>query len=475
MSERTYITTTLPYVNADPHIGFALEVVQADAYARFSRLMGHEVLFNTGTDEHGQKIWKKAQEEGKDPQVYVNKAVKRFVVLKEKLNLSYTNFIRTSDQAHIVAAQEFWKRCDGNGDIYRKKYQVRYCVGCELEKTDSELEEGRCPLHSHLELELIDEENYFFRFSKYQDALLALYDDEHFVLPESRKNEVRSFVSQGLQDFSISRVKEKMPWGIAVPGDPGQVMYVWFDALVNYVSTIGWPERKNEFEQWWPVIQYAGKDNTRQQAAMWQAMLLSAGLPPSKQIVIHGFITSGGAKMSKSLGNVIDPIAIVDEYGTDALRYYLLREVSPFEDSDFTMEKFIESYNGNLANGLGNLASRIMKMAEMYGVQSTKSQGSSVDYQVPREYQSAMEAYRYNDAMQVIWELIGEADARIAETEPFKLMKTDTEAAKKIIAELVQSLAEIAYLLSPFMPTTAEILQNAIKEDRSLSPLFVRR
>lgn len=471
MNERIYITTTLPYVNADPHIGFALEIIQADAYARYERLMGRDVCFNTGTDEHGQKIWKKAQEEGRDPQEYVDEAVTHFAVLKEKLNLSYTNFIRTSDSVHVRAAQEFWKRCDAKGDIYKKKYQVRYCVGCELEKTDSELVEGKCPIHPNLELERIDEENYFFKFSNYQDALLALYANAQFVLPDTRMNEVKSFVSHGLQDFSISRVKEKMPWGIEVPGDPAQVMYVWFDALVNYVSTIGWPERMEEFEKWWPVIQFAGKDNTRQQAAMWQAMLLSAEIPPSKQIVIHGFMTSGGAKMSKSLGNVINPIAIVDEYGTDTLRYYLLREVSPFEDSDFTMEKFIESYNGNLSNGLGNLASRIMKMAETHlsGPVTVPAR------EIPQEYREAMETYHYNDAMNVIWKLIGETDTYIAKTEPFKLVKTDSEAGKKIITELVCSLSTIAYLLTPFMPVTAETIHNAIKENHALTPLFVRK
>ena len=479
MKERIYITTTLPYVNADPHIGFALEAVQADACARWHRGSGREVFFNTGTDEHGQKIWKKAQELGKDPQEYSNEAVIHFEALKGKLNLSYDNFIRTTGHAHVAAAQEFWRRCDKSGDIYKKKYQLKYCVGCELEKSASELVGGRCPIHPHMELELIDEENYFFKFSKYQDQLLELYKNDDFVLPESRRNEVRNFASQGLNDFSISRLAEKMPWGIAVPGEEAilpagrQVMYVWFDALVNYVSAIGWPERMEEFEKWWPVIQFAGKDNTRQQAAMWQAMLLSAGLSPSRQIVIHGFITSGGAKMSKSAGNVIDPIAIVDEYGTDALRYYLLSAVSPFEDSDFTMEKFKESYNGNLANGLGNLVSRIMKMSEVYQV---SSQLTEVRLQsIPPEYQCAMESYRYNDAMDVIWENIRDADLRITETEPFKLVKTDVEAGKKIITELVHALAEIAYLLTPFMPSTAEAIQNAIKENRLPPPLFVRK
>lgn len=477
MSSRTYLTTTLPYVNADPHIGFALEAVQADATARYERLVGNEVFFNIGTDEHGQKIWNKAHEAGREPQDYVDEQVKRFSALKEGLNLSYDNFIRTTDAHHVAAAQEFWRRCAAAGDIYKKEYKIKYCVGCELEKTDSELENGKCALHPNLELELREEENYFFRFSKYTDFLLGLYAQENFVLPQSRRNEARSFVESGLQDFSISRLADKMPWGIEVPDDPSQVMYVWFDALVNYVSAIGWPEDSEKFTKWWPVVQFAGKDNTRQQAAMWQAMLKSAGLPPSKQIVIHGFITSEGQKMSKSAGNVVDPLAIVQDYGTDALRYYLLREVGPFEDSDFTLTKFKESYNGNLANGLGNLASRVMKMAEMNldAKSHPPTGGPNPKSQMPEEYTKAFAEYRYNDACDVVWKRIGEADARIAETEPFKLVKTDPEAGKKIITELVEALSDIAYLLTPLLPATATAILSAISANHLSTPLFMRK
>ena len=319
MAKRLYLTTTLPYVNADPHIGFALEIVHADAYARYRRLSGDEVFFNTGTDEHGVKIYRQALAAKKDPQAFTDEYAAKFDRLKEGLNLSYDNFIRTTDPKHKAAAQEFWKRCEAAGDIYKKAYKIKYCVGCELEKTDSELVDGRCPIHPNLELEIIDEENYFFRFSKYAPFLLKLYEERSdFVLPDFRFNEIQKFVERGLEDFSISRLKEKMPWGVPVPGDDSQVMYVWFDALVNYISAIGWPSDEETFNSWWPVTQFAGKDQIRQQAAMWQAMLKSAGLSPSKQIIIHGFITSGGAKMSKSLGNVINPFSIVDEYGTDA-------------------------------------------------------------------------------------------------------------------------------------------------------------
>jgi len=332
MKRGVYITTTLPYVNSDPHIGFALEIVHADIFARYNRLIGNEVFFNTGTDEHGQKVYNKAIEEGKDPQKYVDEYATKFGNLKKALNLSYNSFIRTTDKSHTKAAQEFWSRCKKNGDIYKKLYKVKYCVGCELEKTDSELKNGKCLLHPNIELEIREEENYFFKFSNYQDKLLKLYgDNPEFVIPSFRFNEIKAFVERGLKDFSISRLKNKMPWGIPVPGDDKHVMYVWFDALVNYISAIGWPDKK--YKKWWPVIQFAGKDNLRQQSAMWQAMLMSAGEKPSKQIIIHGFITSDGKKMSKSIGNVVNPFKLVDEYkefgeyGTDAVRYYLARHV----------------------------------------------------------------------------------------------------------------------------------------------------
>lgn len=473
MKERVYITTTLPYVNADPHIGFALEAAQADAAARYQRLLGKEVFFNIGTDEHGQKIWNKAREAGKEPQAYVDGQVKKFEALKNGLNLSYDNFIRTTDARHVAAAQEFWRRCAAAGDIYKKEYEIKYCVGCELEKTDSELKGGKCPMHPALELETRQEENYFFRFSKYADFLLGLYEQENFIVPQSRNNEVKKFAEGGLRDFSVSRLTEKMPWGVPVPGDPAQTMYVWFDALVNYISAIGWPDKKDEFEKWWPVTQFAGKDNIRQQAAMWQAMLKSAGLPPSRQIIIHGFITSNGQKISKSAGNVIDPFAMVREYGTDALRYYLLREADPFEDSDFTLAKFKESYNANLANGLGNLVSRVMKMAETNI--SSKSKIQSSNDQIPEEYKRALESYRYDEAMDMVWKRVHAADARITETEPFKLVKTNPEEGRKIISELAYTLVEIAQLLTPLLPATADAIRSAIATNTTPAPLFARK
>jgi methionyl-tRNA synthetase len=471
MKTHISLTTTLPYVNADPHIGFALEIVQADVFARYHRLMGNDVFFNTGTDEHGVKIYRKAQESGEDPQAYVDRYAARFDALKEKLNLSYDAFIRTTDEKHVNAAQEFWKRCEKNGDIYKKNYAVKYCVGCELEKMESELDEhGQCPLHPGKELEIIEEENYFFRWSKYRDALLQLYRDRpDFVVPEHRLNEIRAFVERGLQDFSISRVKEKMPWGIPVPGDETQVMYVWFDALVNYISTLNWPDEA--YMTWWPSVQFAGKDNLRQQAAMWQAMLMSVGIVSSRQIMIHGFITSNGQKMSKSIGNVVDPLGIAEGYGTDALRYFLTRHVNPFEDSDFTHERFHECYTAHLVNGLGNLVSRVMKMAETHlGAPITRPAPAPF----PKEYTEAVERYAFNEAMDCIWARIGKADERMATEEPYRVIKTDKEAAKKVIAELAAEVYEIGRLLQPFIPKTSDAIKKTVLANKKPEALFPR-
>jgi methionyl-tRNA synthetase len=466
-----YLTTTLPYVNDKPHIGFALEIVQADAVARLHRLLGDEVFFNFGTDEHGQKIYNKACEAGKEPQAYADEYAATFEELKNSLNLSYDAFIRTTNPHHVAAAQEFWRRCAAAGDIYKKDYKVKYCVGCELEKTDSELVDGRCPLHPNLEIQFIDEENYFFRLSKYQDRLLELYDAHHdFVVPNFRLNEIRSLIAEkGLQDFSISRLKTKLPWGIAVPDDENQVMYVWFDALINYISTLGWPEDEKKFSEFWPGIQFAGKDNVRQQAAMWQAMLMSAGLPNSKQIFIHGFISVNGQKMSKSLGNVIYPVEFAKQYGTDALRYFLLRHIHPFEDSDFSEERFKEAYNANLANGLGNLVARVMKLAEDNSVQTMLMQFSFGPHMA-----QAMSKFEFNDAMGLVWQEIQNVDRRITETEPYKVIKADIVKGKMLIQGLVQDVFRIGNMLAPFMPETSKKILGAVATNKKPENLFPR-
>jgi methionyl-tRNA synthetase len=478
MNKTFYISTTLPYVNSEPHIGFAMEVIRADVMCRYKKLLGYDVFFNTGTDEHGVKVLSKAKDEDMDVQSYVDQNAEKFKNLKELLGLSEDiNFIRTTDARHIESAQAFWRKCNDAGDIYKKNYKVKYCVGCELEKTDSELQDGRCPIHLNMDLIIIEEENYFFRFSKYQELLLKHYSENpDFVVPDFRYNEIKRFVERGLEDFSISRLKEKMPWGVPVPDDDDHVMYVWFDALVNYVSAIGWPDDMETFDRYWPVVQYAGKDNLRQQSAMWQAMLMSAGLSLSKKIVINGFILSNGQKMSKSLGNVVHPKDIVQKYGSETLRYYLTRHTHPFEDSDFTEERLKDSYTGNLANGLGNLASRILKMYVSYGVEVYfQEPGEIIMDEEAKEYREAMDTHDLSKTMEFVWKEMGDLDLYIQETEPFKLFKEDPDMAKEIVAYLALRLHDIAVYLLPFMPDTAERIREHLNQKTMPEPLFPRK
>jgi methionyl-tRNA synthetase len=470
-----YITTTLPYVNAKPHIGFALEIVQADALARYRRQKGDEVVFNTGTDEHGQKIYEKAIQEGKEPKAYVDEYAAKFHALKQALNLSYTNFIQTSDIKHEAAAQEFWKRCQAKGDIYKARYQVKYCVGCELEKTDSELVDEHCPVHPNLELQLIDEENYFFKFSDYQQTLLDLYNARtDFVVPSHRLNEILKFVEGGLKDFSISRIKGKMPWGVPVPGDDSQVMYVWFDALVNYISTLGWPDEKGSFEKFWPGVQVAGKDNLRQQSAMWQAMLMSAGIEPSKQIFIHGFITSNGQKMSKSLGNVIDPFIEIEEYGTDALRYYLLREIPSDGDGDFSRDRMEERY-AELANRLGNLVGRVATMSQKYF--DGELDDVTLDWSArEKKLDNAMAGYNFKVYIDQVFSVVDDANEQVDKRAPFKLVKKDEAAAKEVLSHVAEQIRFIGRSLAPILPQTSEeILRRYGTIIQTGEALFPRR
>ena len=485
MPKPFYITTTLPYVNAEPHIGFAAELIRADAIARWKKLTGFEVFLNTGTDEHGLKIFQKAEQQQMDPQAYVDKAAAKFKELLPILGVSTdANFVRTTDPHYIMAAQEFWRIVDKNGYIYKKNYSIKYCVGCELEKTESELVDGKCPLHPLQNIELINEENYFFKFSAFQKQLLELYKKPLFVVPESRQKEIRAFVERGPEDFSVSRLKSKMPWGIPVPGDDSQVMYVWFDALVNYISAPGWPDdmvngtkTAGSFKKWCVdtggMVQYCGKDNLRQQSAMWQAMLMAAGLPASQTIVVDGFVTGdGGVKMSKSLGNTVDPIALVKEFGTDAMRYYCLRELHPFEDTACTPERFKDAYNSGLANGLGNLVSRVMKMAST----NLSSVPNIPDNTIPDDYKEAINRYDIQSAMHIVWKHIAEADQLIQEKAPFKLIKTDKAAAEKIISDLCARIYTVGRMLNPLMPATSAAIKSLVKENKMPEqPLFLRK
>jgi methionyl-tRNA synthetase len=470
-----YLTTTLPYVNADPHIGFAVEIVQADTLARSWRLQGDEVFFSTGTDEHGQKIFEAAQAAGKGIQEYVDHYASEFEKLKDALAISNDAFIRTTNAAHEAAAKEMWKRCEEAGDIYMKEYEGLYCVGCEAYKTEKDLNEaGECVLHPGKALEKRREKNYFFRFSKYQERLKEYLSREESVVPQWRREEALSFVNSGLEDFSISREKEKLSWGIPVPGDDSQVIYVWFDALTNYISTLGWPRELGDFAKFWNegrVVQVAGKDQVRFQSLMWQAMLMSANIKNTDQVFYHGFINSGGQKMSKSLGNVISPYDLVEKYGTEATRYLLLRHVHPFEDSDVTWERLDEWYTANLVNGLGNLVARVMKLAETHLLEPvTRPEVSPF----PEEYWNALDAYDFNAATDFVWKRIQALDERITKEEPFKLVKEDTEKGRALIAELTLELYQIGRLLNPFMPATNEVVKKAVLENKKPENLFPR-
>lgn len=472
---RRYITTTLPYVNADPHIGFAVEILQADVLARAWRAKGDEVFFNTGTDEHGQKIFEAAEKKGQSVKEYVYYYAEEVRKLCEVLGLSVDAFIRTTDDSHIRAAQEMWRRCEAAGDIYKKSYTGLYCVGCEAYKTEREVEDGKCTLHPSLILRELTEENYFFRFSKYQDALIA-YLSEGAIVPEWRREEALNFVRGGLEDFSISRDAAKLSWGIPVPGDESQVMYVWFDALTSYISTLGWPESGN-FEKFWQegtTVQMAGKDQVRFQSLMWQAMLMSCRIKNTDQIFYHGFINSGGQRMSKSLGNVISPYDLVEKYGTDATRYLLLRHVHPVEDSDVTWERLDEWYTANLVNGLGNLVARVMKLAEEHLVAPISL--SEEDTAVEPAFTEQITAFHFNEALELVFEHIGKGDAYMTEREPYKKIKTEEGKGEAIadIEKLVRHVAKVAAHLEIVMPNTSARVLEAVRANKKPENLFPR-
>ncbi|KND50159.1 MAG: methionyl-tRNA synthetase [Parcubacteria bacterium C7867-008] len=473
-----YITTTLPYVNADPHIGFAVELIQADILTRIWRQSGETVFFNTGTDEHGQKILQTSEKEGRDIHEYVDHFAAEFERLNGTLGISNSAFVRTTNPAHIEAAQEMWRRCHAKGDIYKKAYSGLYCVGCESFKTEKDIEDGRCMIHTHLELQEIVEENYFFRLSKYQDAILEYLDRPNVIVPEWRREEALNFVRGGLEDFSISRDVSKLTWGIPVPDDDTQVMYVWFDALTSYISTLGWPsDPAGNFETYWnegKILQLAGKDQVRFQSVMWQAMLMSADIKNTDQVFYHGFINSGGQKMSKSLGNVISPYELVEKYGREVTRYLLLRHVHPVEDSDVTWERMDEWYTANLVNGLGNLVSRVMKLAETH--LSEPVQLTPYDTRVEEPFIKLINVYEFQQAMDLVFDHITKGDEYMTTYEPYKKIKDpETEDdARTHITQLVRHIAKIAAHLESVMPETSTAILTAVRSNTKPENLFPR-
>lgn len=489
MADKFYITTAIPYVNARPHIGFALEAIQADAIARYMRIRGRDVWFLSGTDEHGAKISRAAEAAGKNARDFVDEIAELFKELLVVFSISNDDFIRTSDSIrHFPGAIWLWNRINKSGDLYKAFYKGLYCVGCEAFVTDKDLVDGKCADHE-IPPEKLEEENYFFRLSRYGDKIKkAIESDELRVFPKSRKNEIISFIDSGLDDVSFSRPAKDISWGIPVPGDPTQTMYVWCDALANYLSALGFGMVHDEkFNKFWPADMHViGKDIWRFHAAIWPGMLMSAGLPLPKAVFVHGFVVVGGKKMSKSLGNVVDPFDLARRYGAEAVRYYFLREVSPNEDGDFTEEKMLAAYNANLANGLGNYVARVSKMitdyfagvlgkpdsARLSAVPLTISPeffreryGSGIETfivelftqtEIRPQYARAMEKFQFSEAMDQIWRLLGTLDGYIQTYQPFKLVKLDREKTEAVLWQTAYGALEVAWLLRPFMPETSD-------------------
>lgn len=483
MNKKYYITAAIPYVNAKPHIGHALEFVQADAIARYHRLLGEETLLLSGGDENALKNVQAAEKEGKEVQKFIDENTEKFLELTKKLNCQFDVWQKGSDQkTHFPASQKLWELCKNAGDIYKKSYGGLYCIGCETFYTKDELnEEGECFEHPGKKLEEVSEENYFFKLSKYENELIQLIESDKLKInPVERKNEVLSFLKDGLEDISISRSNERAKnWGVPVPGDNTQRMYVWFDALNIYQSGVGfgWDEKK--YKKWWPAdLHVIGKGITRFHAVYWPAFLLSAKLPLPKELFVHGYFTVDGQKMSKTLGNVVDPLNMIEKYGTDALRYYLLAKFSPYNDGDFSEEKLKEVYNGELANGLGNLISRVAKLLENNEADLSKFKFDEKKF-FNEKISWFINNFSFDIALQQIWQKTTQLDRFLNSEKPWEKPKDKAlESLGKILTgtHALVSLGEIVYSLKPFLPETAEKIEKQFKgpKIKSSEPLFPR-
>lgn len=458
-----YVTTSIPYVNGDPHLGHAMEFIMADVLARRARQSGDDVLFSIGTDEHGGKIAEKAEELKIKPQAFADKMSKTFVDLADALDISNDRFIRTTDKAHEDRAAIIWKAL--HKDIYKGKYTGWYCTGDEAFFTETEVKanNGVCPNHNR-PYEKIEEENYFFKLSQYTGQILEAIETGAFkIVPETRKNEILFVLKEGLDDISISRPKDKITWGIPVPGDKDQVMYVWFEALMNYITVLGYPEH-SDFKEFWPAnVQVIGKDIIRFHAAIWPAILLGLGVDLPETLYVHGFINVDGKKMSKSLGNYIAPKDILDKYGCDPFRYYFLRHIPSYNDGDFTWESFEKSYNNELANELGNAVQRTAAMIQKY------QKGIIGDIPAPQhdvaQYEQALDDCRFDRALDEVWEQVRGLNQYIDEEKPWMIAKEeDEDHLREVLAYQVGSLLEIAQLLEPFLPVTAAKIEAVFSE-----------
>lgn len=478
-ARRWYVTTAIPYVNASPHIGFAFEAVLTDALARAHRAFGEGVRFLTGTDDNSLKNAQAAEEEGVSTKELVERNAALFEALRTPLDLSFDDFIRTaSDPRHLRGVEKFWKACQESGDIYSKPYRGLYCVGCELFYAEDELIHGLCPEHL-VAPEVVEEENYFFRLSKYQDTLIELIESDRLrIVPQTRRNEVLSFIKSGLEDFSISRSRARArDWGIPVPGDDSQVVYVWFDALTNYITALGYADEGNLYKRFWirgdERVHVIGKGIIRFHAVYWPAMLISAGVPLPNTIFVHGYLTIEGKKISKSLGNVIDPVALSGRFGTDTLRYYLLRKFPAADDGDFRIEALVRTHNSDLADQLGNLLSRVEGMLDRYFGGTVPSPGPQNELgkaliekatAVPGKVKKAIESLAVHEAAAAVWEVIAEANRYVVAVEPWALARRRAEdpGAEEALSTCLYNLVELLRLLSgwtaPFIPVAARAI-----------------
>lgn len=473
-NKKLYITTTLPYVNAEPHIGHALEFVQADAISRYfkSKLGQENVFFNVGTDEHGQKMFRKAQEEGLEIQAFVDKYAKRFKDFCKLFFVEYDFFYRTSDESHHIAAQEFWKKCEQKGDIYKKRYSGKYCVGCERYITEKELVDGKCPDHG-TEPEEKNEENYFFKLTNYKEHLLKWLDSNPEVLkPKQKREELRRIIEE-IEDISISRLRENLPWGIEVPDDPEQVFYVWFDALTNYVNVVGFGTDEKKLNEWWPGIQLFGPDNLRFQGVIWQGMLASVGLDHSKKLLEHGMVLGpDGTKMAKTKGNVISPFDQEEKFGAEIVRFYLLVGIPTFSDSAYKEDDLINMYNSRLANNFGNLLNRVIHLAQSKGFEINREGLVEEEFKkkvdtLGKEVENYYEEYEIALAAGKIDELADWGNKYITEKEPWS-KEVDLDVSEKILNNLSYLLKTVINLYFPIVPESSKRAKIALEKNEKI-------